>query len=48
MFPNPNLGKFWRELGMENILWPVWIWDYVQPFGIFYGHLGYTMAIGSI
>jgi hypothetical protein len=36
---NPNCGKFWRVLKCWYILW---------PFGIFYGHLIYFMAIWYI
>jgi hypothetical protein len=35
---NTNLGKLWMEL-CRYILW---------PFGLFYGHLVYFMAIWSI
>jgi hypothetical protein len=38
---NPNLGKFWRDL-QWNILAFLW------PFGIFYGHLVYFVAVGYI
>jgi hypothetical protein len=37
---NPNLGKFWRVL-QSTILALEW-----KRFGIFYGHLEYTVPFG--
>jgi hypothetical protein len=36
---NTNLGKFWRALQWNAI------WSILQLFGIFYGHLVYSMVV---
>jgi hypothetical protein len=36
---NPNVGKFWEGLSMEDVLW---------PFGTFYGNVVYFVAIWYI
>jgi hypothetical protein len=49
---NPNLGKFlrvwhWKMLVYFMAIWYIFmaIWYILWPFGIFYGHLVYFMAI---
>jgi hypothetical protein len=52
---NPNLGKFWRGLAIEDIgifyshlVYFTVIWSILRSFGLFYGHLVYFTAIWSI
>jgi hypothetical protein len=32
---NPNLGKFWRDLGWKMLMYFMVIWNILLPFGIF-------------
>jgi hypothetical protein len=44
----PNLGKFWRALHWKLLVsFYGHFWYILRPFGIFYGHLVYFMAIVS-
>jgi hypothetical protein len=36
---NPNLGKFWRAIEGEGLVYSMAIWNTLLPFGTFYGHL---------
>jgi hypothetical protein len=52
---NPNLGKFWRVLQWEilvyfyvHLVYFTVIWSILRPFGLFYGHLVYCIVIWSI
>jgi hypothetical protein len=45
---NPNLGKFWRALEWETLEYFKVIWNILQSFGIFYGHLKYFTVIWNI
>jgi hypothetical protein len=45
---NPNLGKFWRPLDWKMLIYFMAIWNILQTFGIFYGHLGYLMTMWYI
>jgi hypothetical protein len=36
---NPNLGKFWRALEQERLVYSFAIWNVLRQFGTFYGHL---------
>jgi hypothetical protein len=38
---NPNLGKFWRALDWNMLIFFMVIWNILRTFGIFYGHLGF-------
>jgi hypothetical protein len=42
---NPNLGKFRRAIEWKMLVYFMVIWNILWPFGIFYGHLEYFMAI---
>jgi hypothetical protein len=47
---NHNLGKFWRVLQWKMLVYFVpfvfvAIWHILWPFGIYYGHLAYLLAI---
>jgi hypothetical protein len=42
---NPNFGKFWRVLQWNMLVYFTAIWSILRPFGQFYGHLVYYMAI---
>jgi hypothetical protein len=52
---NPNLGKFCTVLRMEDIgifhgrlVYLPTIWNYLWPFGIFYGHLACFSRFGIL
>jgi hypothetical protein len=45
---NPNLGKFWRVLPWEILVYFMTIWSILQPLEIFYGHLVYFGVIWYI
>jgi hypothetical protein len=45
---NPNLGIFWRALDWKIWIYFMAIWNILQTFGIFYGHLEYFMTIWYI
>jgi hypothetical protein len=36
---NPNSGKFWRALEWKMLVLFIFIWNILQSFGIFCGHL---------
>jgi hypothetical protein len=35
---NPDLGKFWRALDWNMLIYFMAIWNIVETFGIFYDH----------
>jgi hypothetical protein len=43
---NSNLGKFWRVLHRKVLVYSMAIRSILRPFGIFCGHLVYSVAIG--
>jgi hypothetical protein len=45
---NPNLGKFWRVLPWEILVYFMTIWSILRPLEIFYGHLVYLGVIWFI
>jgi hypothetical protein len=45
---NPNLGKFWRVLQWKMLVYFMTIWSILLPFGLFYCHLVYFIAIRYI
>jgi hypothetical protein len=36
---NPNLGKFWENLAIEDVCIFTAIWYILRPNGLFYGYL---------
>jgi hypothetical protein len=42
---NPNLGKLWRALDWKILIYFMAIWNILQTFGIFYGHLVHFAVI---
>jgi hypothetical protein len=45
---NPNLGKFWRVLLWNILVYFMTIWSILWPLEIFYGHLVYFVVIWYI
>jgi hypothetical protein len=46
---NPNLGKFWRALEWKRLLYYLAVWNILQPFRTYFGHLViYLVAIRNI
>jgi hypothetical protein len=45
---NPNLGKFWKALDWKMLIYLMAIWNILQTFGIFYGHLVHFVFIWYI
>jgi hypothetical protein len=45
---NPDLGKFWRVLPWEMLVYFMVIWSILLPFGIFCGPLTYFIVICNI
>jgi hypothetical protein len=43
-----NLGNFWRGFPWKMLVYFTAIWNILQPFGIFCGHLEYFEAILNI
>jgi hypothetical protein len=41
----PNLGKFWRALEWQNLVYSMAIWNILRPFCTIYGHFVQFMAI---
>jgi hypothetical protein len=44
---NPNLGKFWRALHWEMLIYFMVIWNCLETFGIVYNHLVHLCSIFS-
>jgi hypothetical protein len=42
---HPNFGKFWSVIQWKKLVNSMAIWKILLPFGIFYGHLVYFVAI---
>jgi hypothetical protein len=45
---NPSLGKFWRALQWNMLVYFMDIWTIFRPFNVFYGHLAYFVVIWYI
>jgi hypothetical protein len=45
---NPNLGKFWRDLGWKILIYFMAIWNILRTFGIYYDHLVHFVFIWHI
>jgi hypothetical protein len=45
---NVNLGKFWRTLEWEMLVYFMVISNILRPLGIFYGHLVYFWPFGRV
>jgi hypothetical protein len=45
---NPILGKFWRAVDRKMLVYFMAIWNILQTFGIFYGHLVHFVFIWYI
>jgi hypothetical protein len=45
---NPYLGKFWSALERELLVHFRTIWNILQQFCVFYGHLVYSVVIWYI
>jgi hypothetical protein len=45
---NPNLGKFWMALHWKMLVYFMAIWNILQTFGIFYGHMVHFRVIWYI
>jgi hypothetical protein len=43
-----NLGKFWRALDLEILIYFIVIWNILPTFGIFYDHLVHFVFIWYI
>jgi hypothetical protein len=42
---NPILGKFWRALEWQMLIYFMSIWNILRTFGIFYDHLVHFVFI---
>jgi hypothetical protein len=45
---NPNLGKFWKDLLWNMLVYFMVIGSNLRPFGIFCGHLVYFSRFGML
>jgi hypothetical protein len=36
---NPNLGKFWRDMQWKMLVYFTSIWQFLWPFGKYYGYI---------
>jgi hypothetical protein len=45
---NPNLGKFWRVLPWNMLVYFMDIWSILYLFGIFCGYLEYFSRFGML